>query len=95
VVCEVRVRHQRADQEAAGRGLLDVPERQARDVDQPRGRRDVVFDQVDQIGAARNEFCGWIGGDLLDGVGEVGCARILKLDHDRSIACWIAATMFG
>ena len=28
-------------------------------------------------------------------VGDVACARVLERDHDRSIACWIAATMFG
>ena len=59
------------------------------------GPLDIVFDQVDQVGAARNEFCGWICGDLLDGVGDIVGARVLERGHDRSIACTIAATMFG
>jgi len=76
--------------------LLDAPERQMRNIDQPGRALDIVFDQVDQVGAARNEFCGWICGDLFDGVGDVVGARLLERGHDdRSTACWIAATMFG
>jgi hypothetical protein len=55
-------------------GFLDVLQRQLRDVD-PAGRmRDIVLHQVDQIGAARDEFRGGIGGDLADRVGDVACA---------------------
>ena len=35
------------------------------------------------------------GGNLADGIGDVAGACILERGHDRSIACWIAATMFG
>jgi hypothetical protein len=55
--------------------------------------------QIDQIGAAGDEFRARIGGDLAQRVGDVGGARILEIDHDcptcRPIACAIAATMFG
>ena len=40
-------------------------------------------------------FARRIGGDLAHRVGDVGGARILEIDHDCSIACWIAATMLG
>ena len=36
-----------------------------------------------------------ISGYLAHRVGDVGRARILEIDHGRSITCWIAATMFG
>ena len=95
VVGEVGIRHQRADAKAAAGGFLDALQRQLRDVDQPGRALDIVLHQVDQVGAAGDEFCGRIGGDLADGVGDVAGARVLERDHDRSIACWIAATMFG
>ena len=89
------MRHQRADPQAAARGLLDLLERQPRDVDQPRGPLDVHLHQVDQIGAAGDEFGRRVGGDLAHRVGDVAGARVLEIDHDCPIACWIAATMLG
>ena len=74
VVGEVGVRHQRPDEKAAVQSLLDVLQRQLRDVDQPGRVLDIVLHQVDQIGAARDELRGRIGGDLADGVGDVACA---------------------
>ena len=47
-------------------------QRQTRDVDQPRRPLDIVLHQVDQIGAAGDELGRRIGGDLADGVGDVG-----------------------
>jgi hypothetical protein len=60
---------------------------QVRNIDQPGRAFDIVFDQVDQVGAARNELRGRVCGDLLDGVGDVAGARVLERGHDRSIAC--------
>ena len=96
VIGEVGVRHERADAQPAVRGLLDGLERQPRDVDQPRGAFDILLHQIDQVGAAGDEFRRRIGRDLPHRVGDVGGARVLEIDHDcRSIACWIAATMLG
>ena len=58
--------------------LLDGLERQPRDVDQPRRALDIVFHQVDEIGAAGDEFRRRIGRDLPHRVGDVGGARILE-----------------
>ena len=91
----LNIAHEASDRHAAGRGWLNLPKRQTRDIDQPGGRRYVILDQVDQIGAAGDELRGRVRGYLLDRVGDVGCAGILKRCHDRSIACWIAARMFG
>ncbi len=95
VIGEVGVRHQRADAQAAVRGFLDGLERQARNVDQPRRAFDVLLHQVDQVGAAGDEFRRRIGRDLAHGVGNVAGARVLEIDHDCPIACRIAATMLG
>ena len=44
-------------------------------------------------GSAGDELRAWIAGDLAHGVRDIGGARILELNHDRPIACWMAATM--
>ena len=96
MVGEVAVRHESADAQPAVRGLLDGLERQARDVDQARRALDVVFHQVEEVGAPCDELRGRIGRDLPDGVRDVGGARIFEIDHGLApIACWIAATMLG
>ena len=95
VIGEIGIRHERADPQSSVGGLFDGLERQPRNVDQPCRPFDVLFHQVDQIGAARDEFRFWIGGDLAHRVGDVGGPRILEIDHDCPIACWIAATMLG
>ena len=61
VIGEIGIRHERADAQAASGSLLDLVERQARDVDQPGRALDVLFHQVDQIGAACDEFRRRIG----------------------------------
>ena len=76
-------------------GPVDGFERQPRDVDQPRRALDVLFHQVDQVGAAGDEFRRGISRDLPHRVGDVGGPRVLEIDHDCPIACWIAATMLG
>ena len=86
VIGEVGVRHQRADAQAAVRGFLDGLERQPRNVDQPRRPFDILLHQVDQVGAAGNEFRRRIGRDLAHRVGDVVRARVLEIDHDRPIA---------
>ena len=80
---------------AAG-GLLDLVERQPRDVDQLGRPLDIHLHQIDQIGAAGDEFRARARGHLAHRVGDVAGARILEADHGcASIACWIAATMLG
>ena len=95
VIGEIGIGHERADAQAPVRRLLDGLERQARDVDQLRRARHLVLHQVDQVGAAGDEFRSRIGCNLSHGVGDVGCPRVLEVDHDRPITCWIAARMLG
>ena len=64
-----------------------VFERQARDVDQPRRALDVIFHQIDEVGAASDELRRRIGRDLSHRVGDVGGARVLKIDHDSATHC--------
>ena len=59
-----------------------VLQRQPRDVDQPRRALDILLHQVDQVGAAGDEFRRRIGGDLAHRVGDVVGARVLEIDHD-------------
>ena len=95
VIGEVAIRDQCADAQPARRGFFDGAEWEPRDVDQPRRAFDILLHQVDQVGAAGDEFCLGIGRDLAHRVGNVVGARILEIDHDCPIACWIAATMLG
>ena len=71
VIGEVGVRHQRADAQAAVIGLLDAFERQVRNVDQPRWPLDVFLHQIDQVGAAGDEFRLGVGRDPAHRVGDV------------------------
>ena len=93
VIGEIGVAHERADAQAAAGRVFDLLKRQPRDIDQLRRTFDLHLHQVDQIGAAGDELRARIAGDLAHRVGDVGGARILKFDHDRPIACWMAATM--
>ena len=95
VIGEVGIRNERADAQAAIRRLLDGLERQARNVDQPRRPFDVFLHQIDQIGAAGDEFRLGVGGDQAYRVGDVMGAGVMEIDHDRPIACSSAATMLG
>ena len=99
VIGEVGVRHEGTDAQAPCRSLLDRLERQPGDIDEPRRPLDVPFHQVDQIGAAGDEFRARVGRDLAHGIGNVLGARVLEIDHGlpplASIACRIAATMLG
>jgi hypothetical protein len=69
------------------------------DVDQPGRAFDILFHQIDQVGAARDEFGGRVGSDPANRVGDVVGPRVLEIDHGLPpilpIACSIAATMFG
>ena len=93
VIGEIGVAHERADAQAAAGRVFNLLQRQPRDIDQLRRTFDLHLHQIDQIGAAGDELRAWIAGDLAHGVRDIGGARILKLDHDRPIACWMAATM--
>ena len=95
MIGEIGIRHERADAHTAVRGFLDLVQRQPRDVDQPRGPFDIFLHQVDQVGAAGDEFRARVAGDLSHRVGHVACPSVLEIDHDWPIACSIAATMFG
>jgi hypothetical protein len=97
VVRKIAVRHERADPQAAVRRFLDPLERQLRDVDQPRRPFDVLLHQVDQIGAAGDEFGVRIRAGAAHRIRDVGGARVFETDHARApfITCRIAATMFG
>jgi hypothetical protein len=95
MVGEVGIRHQRADPQPAAGDLLHRLEGQSRDVDQTGRPLHVHLHQINEIGAAGDEFCAWIGGDLAHRVGDVGGPRVLEVNHDCPIACRIAATMFG
>ena len=93
VIGKIGVAHERPDAKAAACGLLDLVERKPGDVDQLRRPLDVHLHQVDQIGAAGDEFRPRARGHLAHGVGDIRRTRILEVDHDCPIACWIAATM--
>src|SRR2546421_471760 len=54
---KVGVAHQRANPQSALRCGFDLVQCEAVDVDQMRRRLDLEFHQVEQIGAAGNEFC--------------------------------------
>src|SRR4051812_35968197 len=99
VVREVAVWHKCADPHTAASCLLYSLERQSRDVDQQGGALDIPFHQVEQVCAASDKFGGRVCADLLHGVCNVACPRIMKIDHGSStitdIACLIAATMLG
>jgi hypothetical protein len=104
VPCEIAVRHQGADAQTAIFGLLDPVEREMGDVDQPRWSRDMLLDEVDDIGAAGNEFRLRVSRDLAHGIGNVRRARIAEIVHGAPtpegclslpITSSIAATMRG
>ncbi len=95
VIGEVGVPYERTDAQTTARGVFHLLERQARDVDDFRRLFDMHLHQIDQIGAAGDEFRVWVAGDLAHSVRNVVDARILEVDHDRPITCWIAATMWG
>jgi hypothetical protein len=99
VIGEIAVRHECADAHASVCSLLDCLKRQPGDVDQPQGAFDIIFHQIDEIGAAGDEFGRRIASDLSHRVGDIRSARVLKVDHHlvpiAFIACSIAATMLG
>ena len=101
---EIAVRHQGADAQTAIFGLLDPVEREMGDVDQPRWPRDMLLDEVDDVGAAGNEFRLRVSRDLAHGIGNVRRARIAEIVHGAPspegclslpITSSIAATMWG
>jgi hypothetical protein len=92
---KVGVADQRADTQAAFRGVFDLVERQTVDVDQGRWCLHLQLHEIEQVGAAGNEL-------------DAGFARRDSCIRDRlrapvgegfhvcsPIACLIAATMFG
>src|SRR5260370_37798279 len=95
MIGEVGIWHECADPQSSIGRLLDSLERQPRDVDQARWAFDILLHQVDQVGAARDELRRRISGHLAHRIGDVVRASVLEIDHDRPIACWIAATVLG
>ena len=59
------------------------------------GRSTSIFIRSIRLVPPATNFAPGLRGHLAHRVGDVGGARILKADHDRPIACWIAATMLG
>ena len=92
---EIGIRHQRADPQTSAGGLLDLRKRQSRDVDQSGRTFDILFHEVEQVGAACYEFRRGIGRDLPHGIGDIVGPRVLEVDHEAPITCWMAATMLG
>ena len=85
---EIGVRHQRADPQAPAFGFLHPVERQPRNIDQPGRTFDIRLHQVDQVGAAGDEFGIAVGGDPAHGIGDIVGAGVLKIDHGcLPIAC--------
>ena len=82
VIGEIGVAHERADAQAAAGRVFDLLQRQPRDVDQLGRPFDVHLHQIDQIGAAGDEFRVRIAGDLAYRVRDVVGARVLEVDHD-------------
>src|SRR5216683_557482 len=105
VIGEIAIGNQRADPQAAVLRLLDLVERQMRDVDEPRWTRNILLHQVDQVGTPGDEFRARVRCNLAHGVGDVACARISEIVHrfaspDFPVALpdmtsWMAATMLG
>src|SRR4029453_5886319 len=101
VIGKMAVGHKRADAQTAGIGLLDFREWQAGDVDQPRRPRDILLDEVDEIGAARDEPRVRICTDLLDRIADLPRLVVIEIDNGADsdaaslITSSMAATMFG
>ena len=96
MVGEIGIRHERADAQAAVRRLLDRRRAAAaRCRSAASGRSTSSFIRSIRLVPPAMNFARRIGGDLAHRVGDVACARVLEVDHDCPIACWIAATMFG
>jgi hypothetical protein len=91
------VGRQRAEQQAAIRQLLDrVQPRQAVEVDQPYRPLDVVFHQIDEIGAAGDQPHRRIGSPFAQRLFKPCRAYIRKAHHGAApAACSIASTMLG
>ena len=81
VVGEIAVGNERADAQAAVCGLLDRLERQMGDVDQPRGARDILLDEIDQVRAAGDEPSSGVGRDLAHRIGDVARAAVIEIVH--------------
>src|SRR6185503_8952013 len=101
VISEIAVRHERPDAQASGLRFLDFGKRQAGDVDQPSRLCDILFQKVDEVGAAGDEFGVGISGDLTDGVPYVARLDVIESDHGADsggASCMtssMAATIFG
>ena len=59
------------------------------------GRSTSIFIRSTRLVPPAMNFAPGLGGHLAHGIGDVAGARILEVDHDCPIACWIAATMLG
>ena len=92
---KVAVSNQRADAQAALRRLFDLVERQPVDVDQHRWRLDLQLHQVEQIGAAGNDFRARFHGSGGSAGGGIGTLIGKGFHVGNPAACLMAATMFG
>src|SRR5262249_59064687 len=60
VIGEIGVTYERPDTQATGRRVLDLLQRQPRDVDHLRRPFDIHLHQIDQISTAGDEFRVWV-----------------------------------
>lgn len=88
----VGVEGQRSQPETPGVGG-DVVKVQALDVHQAVGLNDVIFEQIQQIGAAGQKAGSLVGVNLGYRLGAVGGAGIVKRLH-APCTCRMALTMF-
>jgi hypothetical protein len=93
VIGEIGVAYERSNTQPTVRRVFNLVQRQPRDIDHLRWSFDIHLHQIDQISTAGDEFRVWVVSDLAHRVSNVVGARILEINHDRPITCWIAATM--
>src|SRR3984893_17903244 len=87
VVRKVAVGNQGADAQAAICRLLDLRKRQTRDVDEARWARDILLDEIDEIGAAGNELGAGVGRDLAHRIGDVIRPTVAEIVHGARSLC--------
>ena len=88
MIGEIGIGHERADAQAPAGRRLDLAEGKPGDVDQRLGLLDIHLHEIDQIGAAGDEFGARAAGHQAHRLGDAAGPRILEIDHGWPIACW-------
>ena len=87
MVGEVGVWYERADAQSAA-SVSSTSLSASREMSTSfAGTFDILFHEVDEIGAACDKLRARISSDPANGVGDVGCADIFEIDHDCAMAC--------